>query len=322
MAIGEIWTKVGDLPKEVSNHKPIIFNDKVWIIGGSNLESKIINNVYSSEDGIEWTYHNSHTKFNLPNITYTIPFVLGNTLFIAGGVDGTPAVTDKIWATKDGDLWVEVGNLPTPLTGHDIAVKGDRAYVIGGSVTGASDAVDTVYMSKDGIIWQQVGTLPVGLATHTVTVYGDLLLVIGGYATGYVLQEYIFNSIDGEYWGEHGPYPDSGKSFRDDFSWNDDVFPNVGGGTAGLDNHSSLVHNSELYFFGGRGCLTGCVSDQVFKTDEPLRNPNSAMFTEVGTNALPFNTLGKHFIKFLDAFWMIGGWENGVGAVKGIYRSA
>jgi hypothetical protein len=324
MAIGETWQLVGNLPKEINNHAVIEFNSKLWVIGGLNLENTMENNVYSSEDGINWTYHNSHVKFNLPNITEARPFVLGTNLFIAGGIDSTPAVTDKIFATKDGNKWVEVGKLPQPMTYFDIAVKNDRVYAIGGSSDG-TDVLDNVYMSKDGIVWNELTPIPNPLAQHTVTIWNDLLLIIGGYRTGgemFVLNDKIFNSIDGEYWGNDGSYPDSGKSFIEQFpvTFLDDVFPTVGGGSDGLDNQSAIVYNDELYFIGGRGCISGCSSDQVFKTDNPIFHADP-MFTEVGINALPYETLGRNVILFQDAFWGIGLWEQGIGATDKIYKS-
>lgn len=341
MAIGENWTKVGELPYRRNNHAVLTFDSKIWVIGGQNPDNTIVNDVFSSEDGINWSYLNSHTSFNLPNIGYASPFVLGNTMFIAGGF--TNAVVDTIWASKNGIVWVKVGKLPQALIMHGIVVKNDRVYCIGGSPDGLNP-LDTVYMSADGIIWNQVGTLPNPLAQHTVSVWNDRLIVIGGFSNGFIMQNKMFHSIDGEYWGTDG----GGSSFEVELSpelfdpnkaWLE--FEAFGGGGYSeyweettpegkiFDNHAALVYNDELYVFGGRlGGLTGFVSKKVFKTPNPtyryMPDSTAGIFDEVGSEALPYDHLGRNFVVFNDAFYQVGGWtgDNNFGAVHDVYRSA
>jgi hypothetical protein len=197
-----------------------------------------------------------------------------------------------------------------------------------------------VYASKDGIVWNEVGQMPFGLSMHTVTAWNDLLVVVGGYRDGYILSSKIFNSLDGEYWGDDGDGSsyeienspelfDSGKSWVEfnaspGYSeyW-EETTPEGGG----YDNHAAVVFNNELYVFGGRlGALTGATTDRVFKTDNPIYQyrdigPSEGVFFDVGTNALPYRHLGKNFILFDDAFWQVGGWTNNIGAVDDVYRS-
>ena len=41
MAIGENWTKIGDLPKRRNHHALINFDSKMWVIGGQNPEKHV-----------------------------------------------------------------------------------------------------------------------------------------------------------------------------------------------------------------------------------------------------------------------------------------
>jgi N-acetylneuraminic acid mutarotase len=337
MAIGENWTKIGDLPKRRNHHALINFDSKMWVIGGQNPENVTTNDVLSSEDGINWTYHNSHVGFNLPNISYARPFVLGNSMFIAGGFNGV-GITDNIWASKDGDVWILVGKLPQPILYHDIAVLNDVVYCIGGSADGATNLVN-VYASRDGVIWNEVGQLPFGLSMHTVTAWKNNLVVVGGYRDGFILSPKIFYSLDGEYWGSDG----GGSSYEVELSpelfdsakaWVEfnadpgysEYWEETTPSGAGYDNHAAVVFNDEVFIFGGRlGALTGATTDRVWKTDDPRYqykpDPNNGVWEDVGTNALPYPHLGKNFIVFDDAIWQVGGWTPGIGSVDDVYKS-
>lgn len=53
---GDAWTRRGSLPVQLWLHSAVVFNNKMWVIGGyDNTNDVVSNKVYSSTDGINWT---------------------------------------------------------------------------------------------------------------------------------------------------------------------------------------------------------------------------------------------------------------------------
>ncbi len=81
--------------------------------------------------------------------------------------------------------WQEIGQLPTPLESHQMAVLGDFAYVIGGwnETKGIHADVFFAPLTLEGTFgdWQPTtAPLPLKLQHHTVTIYDGAFYVIGG----------------------------------------------------------------------------------------------------------------------------------------------
>ncbi|RLV58141.1 hypothetical protein D5018_18880 [Parashewanella curva] len=127
-----------------SVHRVIVYQNKIWVIGGIHSRNRT-NDVYSSEDGINWTKHSS----NLPNISHHTITVLNNQMYIFGGIQGNVSSTNVWRKSATSDTWervqVEASGVSLP-TFHTSTIAGDDAiYIIGGYSASTSNASDKIY---------------------------------------------------------------------------------------------------------------------------------------------------------------------------------
>ncbi len=115
-------------------------------------------------------------------------FVVGSSLFVAGGTDRVDFFDDVQTAPigADGTLgaWSGAGTLPEPLAGHSVAVVGELVVVTGGLSTGAafSDGTWTSRVAADGTFgaWAPGPPAPPARMHHCMAASGDRVYVVGG----------------------------------------------------------------------------------------------------------------------------------------------
>jgi hypothetical protein len=140
----------------------LVFNDKLWVIGGNpypafgntNAPSPAYNDVWNSADGTTWTSINANPAF----IARTEPavFVFNNKMWIAGGKDNSGNYLNDLWNSADGVTWTQVttSNSFTPRTGHQVVVNNDKLFLLGGE--DANGILGDLWASEDGINWTAV----------------------------------------------------------------------------------------------------------------------------------------------------------------------
>lgn len=141
----------------------IVFNSKLWVIGGndypafgnSNSPGTAYNDVWNSTDGTTWTSVNADAAF----IARTNPsvFVYNNKIWIAGGRDNGGNYLNDIWNSADGNTWTEV----TPTTpfparfAAQVLVHGDKIFLVGGE--DATGVKKDMWLSENGgVVWKEV----------------------------------------------------------------------------------------------------------------------------------------------------------------------
>ena len=119
-----------------------VYNDKMWCLGGFKSwvnASNMLNSVWSSEDGVNWTLEADSTKGFL-NIYDMEVVATEDAVYLFGGVvygeEGT-TVSDKIYRSTDCINWEEI-ETPETFTArrHIIGVaQGNSAWLFGGFTT-------------------------------------------------------------------------------------------------------------------------------------------------------------------------------------------
>ncbi|WP_044398517.1 hypothetical protein [Lacinutrix sp. Hel_I_90] len=144
-------TENADYPKRIKA-SAAAFNDKLWIIGGKDAGDIALDDIWSSTDGITWTYEGalSGTVYGHELITFN------NKLWLYGGIfDGF--VSSKIFSSADGVTWIEETET-TPFSQYNniqMTVHNGRLYRVAGynaSIDPLSDERAT-YSSSDGLNW-------------------------------------------------------------------------------------------------------------------------------------------------------------------------
>ena len=80
------------------------YQNKLWILGGKDSSGQILNDIWSSVDGINWTRELEHALF--PEVSEQKLVELDDRLFMIGG-ESKGAPLSYIWSTIDGVNWVK-----------------------------------------------------------------------------------------------------------------------------------------------------------------------------------------------------------------------
>ncbi len=139
---GISWTEATDSPLSFGSarHSSLVFDNKLWIIGGEEDDGfgslQLINNVYSSTDGENWTTHPaaSIARHSHASVVYD------NKMWVIGGNTGGANVNTVYWST-DGNNWYQINNAGFSGRSYHTAVvfddgNGEAIYVIGGTAGG------------------------------------------------------------------------------------------------------------------------------------------------------------------------------------------
>lgn len=187
---GKTWVKVSDKalwgPRRA--HETVVFNDKIWIIGGVTTNERYLNDVWSSEDGVTWTQVTKAAQW-LPRKGFA-SVVYDNKMWVMGGVSTRGAEND-VWSSEDGITWTLVTGNAGWTKRYDLAVEEfqGKMWMTGGAYPGEMGQSD-VWNSVDGKNWIEVAKTNVWPGRHGYCLieFNDYLFIIGGwsgYAHGY-----------------------------------------------------------------------------------------------------------------------------------------
>ncbi len=141
----------------------VVFNNKLWVIGGNgypafgntNSPSAAYNDVWSSSDGTTWTIATANPGY----IARTNPavFVYKNKIWVAGGKDNGGNLLNDVWNSADGNAWTQVTTTTafTGRWGHQIVADNNQLILVGGEeATGVSS--DAWVSENDGVAWTKI----------------------------------------------------------------------------------------------------------------------------------------------------------------------
>jgi hypothetical protein len=242
---GTNWVKSASLNtfssyNDILDHKTIVFNDKIWIIGGIvNYALKRVNDFWYSSDGIEWTPApvDSHFLSNAYNMRNSIVFndriwILGgkkqnskdtsanavlystdgktlntaadsapflprkqfaiaefqNKMWVIGGIDSRKGLLNDVWSSADGISWIQVNPAAefSPRYGHKCFTYGDKIFLIGGNLEETGSPIlsgGDVWYSGDGVKWNKMSSSGNYPNNSCPVIYQGKIWLLGGYST-------------------------------------------------------------------------------------------------------------------------------------------
>ena len=236
-------TPVGSIFSPRDAVQVVVFNSRLWVIGGwdesvaNGGTDARVNDVWSSDDGNDWTQHTPASAIFSPRIGSTAT-VFNGKIWVIGGDTGTtaaPAYVNDVWSTVDGVNWVqEKSNAAfSPRSEHSVVAYNNSLWLFGGdNGSGLAD----IWKSADGVTWTAV--TPVGPSFsarlgQAVTVFNNRIWLTGGWSAWNYDNATRFNDV----W-----------STADGITWESN--------TAQFDKRTwpSLVnYNNELWLIGGLG---------------------------------------------------------------------
>lgn len=196
----------------------VIFNNKMWIIGGDPIQGHYQYDVWNSVDGKNWVHVNKDQKVPWgPRILhYTLVF--NDKIWIMGG-QTTPQFApaeelfyNDIWNTQNGVNWTKL--IPKkPLWPNRGMISGsvvfnDRMWVLGGGTYDTPGCpkrkfYNDVWSSPDGINWEKsINNAPwEPREYHSVAVFDGKMWIVGGRNNKDNIND-VWYSSDGVGWYE------------------------------------------------------------------------------------------------------------------------
>jgi peptidoglycan hydrolase-like protein with peptidoglycan-binding domain len=111
---GVTWTQTtSSAPALRSQHTSVVFNDKMWIIGGQTTgfctSCIAYNDVWSSSDGITWTQVTSNAQWSGRRSLSSVVF--NNKIWVIAGENNSSYLQD-VWSSPDGITWTQATSSP------------------------------------------------------------------------------------------------------------------------------------------------------------------------------------------------------------------
>ena len=97
------WTREGTW-KVPSEHASVVFNNKIWITGGTNERGYDYESIRCSTDGTNWT--NAGQAPWGARVGHTLA-VLNGRIWLMGGRDANYVRQNDVWSSADGVNWTQ-----------------------------------------------------------------------------------------------------------------------------------------------------------------------------------------------------------------------
>lgn len=181
---GVVWenlTSYTDYFTPRKEHSSVVFNDKIYVIGGDgNID--VLNDIWQY-DG-QW----SEVQVNAPVFSARrlhSSIVYDNKIWVIGGTNILGDHKNDVWSSSDGIHWVQVTHNASfsPRFGHDMVVYDDKMWVIGG--IDDSGRLNEIWYSENGLDWKNANaqeSFP-RRSGHTVSIHDNKIYLIGGTKT-------------------------------------------------------------------------------------------------------------------------------------------
>ncbi|MFS4455391.1 Kelch repeat-containing protein [Maribacter sp. 2304DJ31-5] len=184
-------------------HSSVYFDNRIWIIGGVD-QFELANDVWTSENGINWTKETNNADFTSRGNHASVVFK--DRMWIVGGIDNFGNPLNDVWSSIDGVNWTQE-NLSASFEeryNHTLTVFNNKMWLIGGQ-DNLFEFKD-IWSTEDGINWVMETDDPgfPSRRSHTTIVFDDKMFVIGGLnanqGSGFGDLNDVWSSSDGVNW--------------------------------------------------------------------------------------------------------------------------
>ncbi len=195
----------------------VVYDDKMWIVGGDANQGHYQFDVWNSSDGKTWNHVNKGKPVPWGPRVLHYTLVYKDRIWVIGGQSlpqiggGKEIFYRDVWTTTDGINWTQV----TPqepfwpqrgMIGGNVVFK-DRMWILGGGTydtpqTKQRKYFNDVWSSDDGVKWKShTESAPwAPRQYHEVAVFDDRMWVLEGYGRGN--RNDVWHSADGVNWYE------------------------------------------------------------------------------------------------------------------------
>ncbi|ASK30655.1 hypothetical protein CEY12_11260 [Chryseobacterium sp. T16E-39] len=160
------------------NSGSAIYNGKIYVFGGSGLKGAaktVFSNKFQYYDIASNTWNSLP---NMPTAKETKGKIVNDKLYVIGGFNGTPSRLINIYDLKT-NLWVDQYTMPVGISGHSLAVSGDKIFIVGGYNFQNFIAYFDTTTNK----FHQLSSNMIPRRHAAAEVYNNKLYIIGGSTT-------------------------------------------------------------------------------------------------------------------------------------------
>lgn len=278
-------------------HTSVVFNDKLWMLGG-NSSLGYLNDTWFSSDGALWSQaaaNGSGSSFSARE--FHASAVFNGQMWTLGGYGNSGAMNDT-WSSLDGLHWAQANNGAsnsfTARCNNPALSFNSKMWVLGGDTdpSGGTSDLNDVWSSSDGVTWTQVAangspnSFP-ARDSHTALVFNNQMWVLGGVlgatqATTFLND--VWSSGDGATWTQVAANGSASS------------FPARG-------FHASVVFDGAMWVLGGLNA-GGYLNDAWYSADGSHWSQaliQQDFVPRFGHTALAFN----------NAMWILSGFGGG-----------
>jgi len=212
---GREWSLVAIAPWEERHCAGyVVYDNKMWIVGGDSIQEHYQNDVWCSSNGIDWTCVAASVPWRQRVTHHVVAY--GNKIWVMGGqeiqqrgLDRDSAVGDvvynDVWNSTDGANWTRVIDHAAWQPRGQIlgtVVLDGKIWILGGATYAPpSKFYNDVWNSADGITWNLVSSAAPWPARewHSVAVFDNRMWVMAGNVSANNMNDVWF-SDDGEKW--------------------------------------------------------------------------------------------------------------------------
>lgn len=184
----------------------VVFDDKIWIMGGSDGSGGIAGDIWSSDDGIIWTQVTPMAEFGPRTDLSSVVF--NDRLWIMGGerdLGKTDHLRD-VWYSSDGISWQQASPFIKfkPLWRQNLLAFDGSIWDIGNVYYRAnlSDDYNEIWKTKNGRDWTPITShAPFPARSRPgYAVFDDRMWIIGGVTFDFTFLTDVWYSSDGRKW--------------------------------------------------------------------------------------------------------------------------
>ena len=262
-----------------SDFASIVYDSKIWIMGGRNSRDSCKTDVWYSSNGIDWTC--AIDSAGWPGRYGHTSVVFDDKIWILGGFTNGYVLLNDVWYSSNGVNWTCATNSAGWLerSYHTSVVFDNKIWVIGG--LNFSGYRNDVWFSSDGVNWSQA-TASAGWsrrAYHTSVVFNIKMWLLGGHDG--LPRNDIWCSSDGINW----------KLITASAGWSGRWATNI-----------SVVFDNKIWVMGGVDF--GGHWNDVWYTNE------GASWICAKDSAEWSGRWGHASVTFIDKMWVLGGNDN------------
>jgi hypothetical protein len=182
------------------HHSSLVFQNKIWILGGAGNTSS---DIWHSTDGEIWTEITSNAAWS--GRQFHTSLVFEDKMWVLGGKQSSDnSILGDVFSSENGITWNKTNNHTFPnVASHSSLVFAGKMWVLGGQ--NESQKLNDVWHSNDGIAWTKVAAEEpiwqnrIGLSS---VVFDNKIWVMGGIANNDSILNDIWYSEDGSFWTE------------------------------------------------------------------------------------------------------------------------